>query len=137
MSFFKFLRNFLPPAPPDKLTFQVDPGILTPLEELAAMHRRTKGQLIYDLVTDAMAEQERATELVQIWGRLTMRQADVAACICLGLNNREIAERLVISVETVKSHVQQVFRKFDVHSKEELRRLLTKWDFSAWEHRLR
>lgn len=43
--------------------------------------------------------------------QLTRRETQVLRHIALGLNNREIAQSLNISVETVKEHVQNVLRK--------------------------
>ena len=42
---------------------------------------------------------------------LTAREAEVLALIAEGLSNREIAERLVVSSATVKTHVNRVFAK--------------------------
>lgn len=44
---------------------------------------------------------------------LTAREAQVLRHIGLGLSNREIAQSLEISVETVKEHVQNILRKLD------------------------
>jgi DNA-binding CsgD family transcriptional regulator len=48
---------------------------------------------------------------------LTPAERAVLACIRQGLKNREIAERLFISVETVKTHVQRVLGKLQVASR--------------------
>jgi two-component system nitrate/nitrite response regulator NarL len=45
-----------------------------------------------------------------IGGGLTERQAEVLGCIALGLSNKAIAQRLVISEKTVKAHVTGVLR---------------------------
>lgn len=42
---------------------------------------------------------------------LTNRELQVLRHIALGLSNKEIAQSLVISVETVKEHVQNILRK--------------------------
>ena len=42
---------------------------------------------------------------------LTPREAEVLALIAEGLTNAEIAERLVVSAATVKSHVNHIFAK--------------------------
>ena len=34
--------------------------------------------------------------------------------------------------ETVKTHLQHIFRKFGLRSKKELRLLLQDWDFASW-----
>ncbi|MGW8250801.1 MAG: LuxR C-terminal-related transcriptional regulator, partial [Anaerolineales bacterium] len=39
---------------------------------------------------------------------------------------------LMISPETVKTHIRNVLSKFKLHSKHELRENLIDWDFSAW-----
>ena len=133
MSFYKFLRNLISPTPSDKLTFELDPEVTPLLDHLAARRRRTKGQVVNDLIKDANDKDVQTDQFVRIWETLTPRQKDVTAYICLGLKNKKIAERLFISNETVKTHVQNVFRKFNVHRKDELRGLLAGWDFSSWD----
>ncbi|MDP7206557.1 MAG: response regulator transcription factor, partial [Pirellulaceae bacterium] len=45
---------------------------------------------------------------------LTQRESEVLQQIALGLTNKEIAQVLGISYETVKEHVQHVLRKVGV-----------------------
>ncbi|MEW6718329.1 MAG: helix-turn-helix transcriptional regulator [Chloroflexota bacterium] len=59
-------------------------------------------------------------------------RAGGAALTCLGGTNRQIAARLGISEETVKTHVASALHKIGVNSKAELRQLFADWDFSAW-----
>lgn len=42
---------------------------------------------------------------------LTQREAELALLILNGLNNQEIADKLFISVSTVKTHINNIFRK--------------------------
>ncbi|MDX6682537.1 MAG: hypothetical protein QOG94_2576 [Solirubrobacteraceae bacterium] len=51
---------------------------------------------------------------------LTPREADVFAELLLGRSNGEIAARLSVSVETVRTHARSVFRKLGVRSRREL-----------------
>jgi DNA-binding NarL/FixJ family response regulator len=44
---------------------------------------------------------------------LTARETQVLRHIALGLSNKEIAQSLCISIETVKEHVQHVLRKIN------------------------
>ena len=51
---------------------------------------------------------------------LTAREQEVLQLIISGKANREIAETLFISVSTVKTHVRNIFSKYDVGSRAEL-----------------
>lgn len=50
---------------------------------------------------------------------LTERERDVLHCMVEGMNNHEIAERLVISLGTVKFHVSNIFQKLGVDNRVE------------------
>ncbi|MEH1126615.1 ATP-binding protein [Micromonospora sp. CPCC 206061] len=56
---------------------------------------------------------------------LTTAERAVAALACQGLSNRRIAERLVVSVKTVEFHLTNAFRRLDVSTRAELRRVVT------------
>jgi len=45
---------------------------------------------------------------------LTKREREILALVAEGMSNREIAERLVLSPETVKSHVAAILEKLNV-----------------------
>lgn len=55
---------------------------------------------------------------------LTPRQAEVAACLCDGLADAAIAERLKLSPKTVGHHVSAVLEKLDVRSRHHVRQVL-------------
>ena len=57
---------------------------------------------------------------------LSGREREVLALLAEGLSNAEIAERLVISVPTVKSHVRNIFAKLGVASRAEAASLAVK-----------
>ena len=50
---------------------------------------------------------------------LTERERDVLRCMVDGLNNSEIAARLVVSLGTVKFHISNIFQKLGVDSRVE------------------
>ncbi|MGZ6692379.1 MAG: helix-turn-helix transcriptional regulator [Solirubrobacteraceae bacterium] len=54
------------------------------------------------------------------WESLTPTEARVLELATDGLSNRQIAERMFVSSETVKTHVAHIFKKIDVHSRAEL-----------------
>ena len=49
--------------------------------------------------------------------RLTQREMEVLQCLVDGLSNMEIAETLVVSEKTVKSHLTSIYRKLDVRDR--------------------
>lgn len=55
------------------------------------------------------------------WAGLTKVEQDVVALVEQGLTNVEIAERLLVSRETVKTHMSRVFAKVGVNSRQALR----------------
>jgi DNA-binding NarL/FixJ family response regulator len=48
---------------------------------------------------------------------LTHRESEVLALMVTGLSNRGVAGRLVISDETVKSHLRSIYRKLEVNDR--------------------
>lgn len=52
-------------------------------------------------------------------GRLTPREQEVLCCLARGMKNQEIADDLHLALETVKAHLQRVFRKLGVASRSE------------------
>jgi DNA-binding NarL/FixJ family response regulator len=57
--------------------------------------------------------------------RLTRREREVAGMAAAGASSREIAARLVLSVRTVDNHLQNVYSKLGVTSRDELARVLS------------
>lgn len=51
---------------------------------------------------------------------LTQRELEIANHILNGCSTKEIAEKLFISVNTVKEHITGIFQKMDVHNRGEL-----------------
>jgi DNA-binding NarL/FixJ family response regulator len=49
--------------------------------------------------------------------QLTARELDVLRLVAGGLSNRAIADRLILSLHTVRTHVQSILSKLGVHSK--------------------
>ena len=69
-----------------------------------------------------------ATALVQAYGaaqrppvksRLSLREVEVLTLIAEGCSNREVAERLIISENTVKNHVRNILERLGVRSRVE------------------
>lgn len=58
--------------------------------------------------------QESSSEASVIIPELTRREHEVLELIAQGLTNKEIEERLVISANTVRNHITNIFSKMDV-----------------------
>lgn len=73
---------------------------------------------IYDLLElqRAIAERERAERKMG----LTAREMAIIAAVIEGLGNRDIAQKLAISQETVKHHLTSIFNKTGVSNRLEL-----------------
>ncbi len=48
---------------------------------------------------------------------LTKREMEILQQLVLGLDNREIGDKLFISPETVRNHIKHIYEKLHVHSK--------------------
>ena len=46
---------------------------------------------------------------------LSERELEVLQLISIGLSNQEIADRLIIAVSTVKSHINSLYSKLGTH----------------------
>jgi DNA-binding NarL/FixJ family response regulator len=53
-------------------------------------------------------------------GELTDREREVMVLVAYGLTNREIAERLIISPATAKTHVSRTMVKLHAHDRAQL-----------------
>ena len=133
MSFIERLLAALGNLPAPKRVYQFDDELVESLQELAARERRSEQDVAQDLLAAGLAQHNAAEVFVQVWHGLTRREQQVVALTCLNYTNKEMAARLSLSPETIKSHVRSALRKFNVHNKADLRRLLDDWDFSDWK----
>jgi DNA-binding NarL/FixJ family response regulator len=132
LTFWQHLRANLGFRAETRQSFLLDKELQQSLEQLAARERRSQEEVMFDLLTCALAQRQAAEMNLRRWRELSPRERQVAALICLDLTNRQIAGRLTISPETVKTHVRHILEKFQVRSKLSLRMVLSDWDFSEW-----
>jgi DNA-binding CsgD family transcriptional regulator len=55
---------------------------------------------------------------------ITDREREIAAMVSAGMSNREIADRLSVSVRTVDGHLYRIYSKLDIQSRDQLARLI-------------
>jgi DNA-binding NarL/FixJ family response regulator len=65
----------------------------------------------------AVVEARLASKAHDELGALTEREREVLDLLSQGLTNKEIAEKLVITTNTVKRHLKAIFEKLDVHTR--------------------
>lgn len=109
-----------------------DQELLSAIQDAAQEQGRTEEEVWMDFVKAGHDQYVQASELEERWDTLTEREQEVTALACMGYRNYEIAETLGISHETVKSHLQNIFTKFDIRSRKELRLALKDWGFEEW-----
>ena len=99
----------------------------------AGIERRGADDLIAELVSTGLKRIENEDWLSINWERLSRREQQITALTCLGYTNKQIASRLGIMEETVKTHVKNVLGKFNLHRKTELEKAFGDWNFSKWD----
>lgn len=75
---------------------------------------------------------EKERENLARWRSLTPREQEVTALLCMGQRNYQIAETLGIAFGTVKSHLENIFKKFNLRDRHAIRLALRDWDFPTW-----
>lgn len=112
--------------------FTLDVDTLRSLQSIARHEQRTAEEIAGQILSDALLDHEAQSVYWVLWQSLTRREQEIAALVCLNYTTRQIASRLHISPETVKTHVEHILTKFGVGDRNALRQLLSSWDFSAF-----
>lgn len=111
----------------------IDPNLIPLIGDIAQEEGLSISETVNRLLSFAIGEHHATNDNLLRWDSLTPRQQDTAAYACLGYSNMEIAQKMSISVNTVKTHLRQVLQTFAVGSKRELEIILVSWDFSDWK----
>ena len=80
-----------------------------------------EGRLCYpaeltELVLKEVARRSEDLDKEDEFPGLSTREQQVVALVAAGFSNREIADRLTLSVRTIETHRQHVMDKLDIHS---------------------
>lgn len=68
---------------------------------------------VIDLISSLLTAEEGEREVV---GELTPRERDIVIGVVKGMTNKEIADKLFISINTVTTHRRNIVKKLDIHS---------------------
>lgn len=109
-----------------------DLDLLRDVEALVQRERRAPDEVILSLLSQALEFHRAADRTHRCWESLSPREKQVAALVCRGLTGRQVAAKLFISPETVKTHVRHILRKFNLRSRRDLRKQLAGWELSEW-----
>ena len=103
-------------------------GLRLALEELLALEARPAAAIVARRLRDrgvtSLPRGPRATTRLNQYG-LTARELEVLALLNEGLQNGQIAERLVLSVRTVNHHVEAILRKLGAKTRADARATAT------------
>ncbi len=72
---------------------------------------------ITDLLRLAVRDREHELQIKEAVERLTKREMEVLQALSEGLSNKEIADRMHISVETERSHMVNILTKLSARSR--------------------
>jgi len=119
---------------PSTIELPAEEDILVMLEEMAEGEDYSTKELGGMILRLAVIEHYRTkNKNLRRWEELSERQKEVAALACLGYTNAQIVTKLNISMGTVKTHIRDILRKFDVRGRHQLRYMLRRWDFSGFD----
>jgi two-component system nitrate/nitrite response regulator NarL len=95
-----------------------------PVKDIVEAVRRLKagealhspGEII-EMLRLVSREREEKREVLQAIERLTSREREILQALAEGLESREIAEKMNITVETERTHMVNILHKLGVHSR--------------------
>ena len=95
----------------------------SPAALLSAVRRLRAGESLLaprevsELLGEAAQEREREREARAVLGQLTGREREVLQVLAEGLSDKEIAQRLHVSLQTVHTHMAHILSKLGVESR--------------------
>lgn len=116
-----------------RMGFSGADDLLQSVQTLSLQEGYPPEKMILVLLEQAVNNRHQMDHAHRSWESLSSRERQVAALVCAGLTGRQVAARLVLSPETIKTHVRHILRKFNISSRRELRRLLADWDLRPWQ----
>ena len=88
----------------------IEDKLFVPAVKLIEQQLKKSGQILYtDESEDEVAEKEK-------FKALSDREKDIIVCVSKGMNNKEIADYLFISVHTVSTHRRNISNKLQIHT---------------------
>lgn len=95
-------------------------GLLQCIHKVDSGEQWTASPLANPISIPPIAQNSRFTGMAKEHSPLSIREKQVVAMIAQGYRNKEIAERMFISEQTVKNHLHNIFDKLGVSDRLEL-----------------
>lgn len=86
-------------------------------EVVSAVRAVHEGEIVMPVAMLAGLLPKIRRESAPVASKLTSREEEVLQLVAQGLSNQAIADSLVVSLHTVRNHVQNINAKLDAHSK--------------------
>ena len=61
---------------------------------------------------------------IELWENLSGREKQIATLYSKGNSQREISDYLSLQQKTINAHIQSIYKKLGMHSREEIQKLL-------------
>lgn len=116
-----------------RMILEVDDELAVQLRRAARTAEQSPEALAAELLARGLEQDAMRAMARSVLEGLSPREQEVAWLTARGYTNRQIAEDLVISPETVKTHVRHVLEKLGVRSKADLRLLLLDLGIRWWK----
>jgi DNA-binding NarL/FixJ family response regulator len=101
-------------------------GDTGPLELLRAVRVVGRGEALLSprvtrrVIDELAAKPDPSCPVPEVFEELTAREREVVTLVAMGLTNAEVAERLVVSRATAKTHVSRAMMKLHAHDRAKL-----------------
>ena len=113
--------------------YALDEPLHDAITELAAQENLPTDEIVANILSSGLAHYYEADELWESWQSLSPREQQVTVLTCLGYTNPQMAAHLGVSTETIKSHLENSWKKFDIYGKAEIRKAFAHWDFGGFK----
>ncbi len=113
-----FLERALKLAQPEgfkRIFIDLGPALIPHLKEAARCG--VKPAYVREILSTIQSEQGDETQVSSLAEPLSERELEVLRLVVAGLSNREIANDLVISLGTAKTHIHNIYGKLEVSSR--------------------
>jgi RNA polymerase sigma factor (sigma-70 family) len=107
-------------------SFSLDPGLSVQLRRDASLSNQSLDKFIRELLATGLEHRKLEIQVTHALANLTAREREIALLVARGCTNKQIAETLVISEETVKTHIRNILQKLGLDKKLDLHVYLTK-----------